>query len=359
MHRPLQSGKFSMEKLLETLPARPRMMGEADVALIEQILKNLPPNPRLLEIGPWLGGVSAQLAAHGELHVVDRFIWSDVNAENNPGVLASGESFRPVFEMLMASQGVSAQIHETEIDAFEWSGDPIDFCLIDAPRNSDDLWTCLRQILPSLTADGFVLIKHGLTPKHTDMLALLSSLTDAAIIQLVDTDQPAWCNIAALKAGPHLSDFSGKTAVEDWLTRPARPAGDCGGSTSEQLVLDIAKLAYLASHGLVSEALLQLRTQGPNPKLLSIWDRFEAEAPVDRDNELSFSVFSEIFEFHHSAVQKDMWAPANQSITWALRHSWSSYLSAPETAPFDVSRIAQSYSPGAVADFSAKESEVP
>lgn len=348
MHAPLPPGKFSLENAVDV----PCMMGETDLALIKQILSDLRPNARLLEVGPWLGGISQHLAQYGTLHVVDRFIWSDLNAQNHPDILSPGQSFRPLFEDYLAKQGATPVIHQTEIEDFAWGGDLLDFCLIDMPRTASDLWHCLHSIVPSLQSNGFLLVKHGLTPDHHDMTALLGALVDHGRLAPVRTDQPHWCNIAVFQAGPKsaqalphrnsleiITDVSGRHISHDIIT-------------PETLILSAARMGVIAAQGQTPAACSLLRHQKPDPQMLVAWGKLEPMLEVDSTHAGAFAAFCELLEYHHSAQSKSHWAPASQSLTWALRHSWAAYMDEKDTNDFDIDAIAYAFARG---DFNEDE----
>lgn len=301
------------------------MMGDADVALVDQILTKLPPDARLIEFGPWLGGVSQRLAKHGELHVVDRFTWSELNAKNYPDVLPMGESFRPLLEKRLRDQGLGAQVHESEIETFEWSGGTLDFCLIDAPRTAADLWTCLRSVSASLTPSAYVLVKHGLNPAHLEMLALIDLLIVKGVFELVETGQPAWCNIAALRyvgegAWPEVQD------ADQMLSDPLGLEVLAEDASREALILRMGRFAQFAALGHFDQALLYLKQHPVSVQALAVWDVIEPQMAVPREHEGGFAAVAELVSFHHSARSKSLWAPAEENLIWSLRHAWHAQL---------------------------------
>lgn len=318
MHGPLSEGKFSVENLPDT----PRMMGEADVALVDQILAKLPPEPRLIEFGPWLGGVSERLARRGELHVVDRFQWSELNAKNYPDVLPVGQSFRPLFEARLAQQGLGARIHQSEIEDFKWSGAKLDFCLIDAPRSAEDLLTCLRSIGASLAPSSYVLVKHGLNAAHLDMLSLIDVMIALGWFGLVKTEQPNWCNIAVLHSTEATSACMQETQAEALIASLNELDSFPESMTREALTLRIGRFAHWASEGHVDQALKLLKAQPVSPDVLAIWDVIEPQMVVSKEHEGIFAAFAELFCFHHGSREKTLWAPADESPIWAMRHAW-------------------------------------
>jgi len=177
------------------------MMSETDMSIVRMAAGLLPENATIIEFGPWLGAVSAVLAEYGEVHVVDRFIWTDQNESRVPGVAAVGESFKFAFENFMRLSNYKAIIHVADMREFKWLGKKIDLCMIDAPRKSNDLMGCLQAIASSLHQDTIVLVKNGFNPQYFDMMALVEVLLSQSIFDLIPTNQARWCNIAVLKSG--------------------------------------------------------------------------------------------------------------------------------------------------------------
>lgn len=322
MHGPISDGKFSVENLPET----PRMMGDADVALIDQILTKLPSHPRLIEFGPWLGGVSQRLAACGELHVVDRFEWSELNAKNFPDVLPEGASFRSIFETRLSENDLEAHVHVSEIDAFEWSGEPLDFCLIDAPRTATELLICLNSIGAALSSSSYVLIKHGLNPAHLEMVALIDLLIAKGFFELVDTGQPKWCNIAALRFVGEESVWPLSEEAGALLLDPLNLEKLGMDTNREALVLRLGRFAQFAALGQFDQALSKLRHHPVSSQALAVWDAIEAQIVVPRDLEGGFAAVAELVSFHHSARDKALWGSADENTIWSLRHNWVAHL---------------------------------
>jgi|GEM_PF-3406325 len=351
MHLPQSDGKFR----LQSPDSVPVMMGAADLALIQQMAADLPDQARLLEIGPWLGGVSQHLADHGTLHVVDHFRWSAQNAQKHPDLLPVGASFRPLFERHLQTQGKAARLSECDISAFEWSGGALDFCLIDAPRNREDLWLCLRQVLSALTETGVVLIKHGLNPAHLDMMALIEVLITHQVLELVLTGQPGWCNIAVLRRGEAGTELPTKAELALWLKTPCNIKRLPKDGPPERAFLMMAHLAELAAVGEPTAAFAALRQQRPDAALLAAWILLEPDIALNTAETGAFAAFADLVEYHHSADQKINWAPPDHSLAWALRHCWCAYVANQNGQAFALFEIVAAFEAGRIRDLLPKE----
>ncbi|QEE36014.1 hypothetical protein FTO60_10000 [Octadecabacter sp. SW4] len=323
------------------------MMGDTDVDVIEQIAGQLGGNARLIEFGPWLGGVTAVLAKYGECHVVDRFEWSDLNAERLPGLLSPGDNFRPEFERFMEESETQVVIHECAFRDFEWSGGAIDFCLIDAPRTGKDLLDCLRPISKALTKDARVLIKHGANAERFTFMADIYRLLAEGYFKLENVGQPKWCNLAVLRP-------TSKTAALgtlDWSTddRPTQICNDdlpdpWGGRMflAALYATVIERDGYHAAYALLHE-------QIPNRDLLRDWDVIDRSLASLGYDPTELAQFAAVLDAHNDVpgVPPRTMDP-HQSFPTALRYCWLSLADNPKRPDlFQTDAIAAAYLTGA------------
>ena len=186
----------------------PRMLGDTDVGVIMQFVEKLPADASILEVGPWLGGLTLLLSRHGRVTVADRFIWTDANADDYPGIAAPGESFRPAFEANMAAAGIHVDIIETTLPEMSWGGGSIDFVFVDAPRNAELLHGCFKGIASAVRPGALILVKQALNPAHFGMGAYLDALAGLGFVGSETTEQPEWCNIATVRVHPPRSPWN-------------------------------------------------------------------------------------------------------------------------------------------------------
>lgn len=305
---------------LENLPELPRMMGETDVALIKSILQKLPQIPRLIEFGPWLGGVSSLLAKYGELHVVDRFSWTAQNAASHPGVLSEGDNFRSLFKAGLSERGLTAESHETLYEDFLWVGETLDFCLIDAPRDGAGLLHCLQSISDSLSAEAYILVKHGLNPAQLEMMCLVDHLIRQGILSLVKTDQPKWCNIAVLRPGVEFDGLQTIELTDDIFTRIdlKTPNADPWGGPLFQM----ARLSYLCLVEDWPAAFSALSTLPQDTAHLAAWDAVEASLNIRQEAQPQLAIFSDLLCFQNAERSPQLAKPPETSLIWAIRSYW-------------------------------------
>lgn len=307
----------------------PRMMGDADLQLIVDVADLLSPGARILEIGPWLGGISVHLAERGELHVVDRFLWTEAHDRRVPGLVRVGASFRDIFSDTMAARGHAPTIHDTELRRFTWTGGTINLCLIDCPRTAVELLACLKSVGPALDKDGFVLVKHGLNPAHFEMAALLEILMARGIFALVPTEQPSWCNIAVLSPGPAISQLAeieldgGGLFLDSHIGRSVRDPW--GGH-----VLGLARLAQTLHMGQADAAYDQLDRLTPDVDSLYRWDEQESALLKAGASSDELAVFSAAVSFHNDPA-----AALNVPVAFAaspalgMRNHWRAHADRP------------------------------
>jgi hypothetical protein len=316
---------------IRALTEIPRMVGETDIRLIRAVAAHFPKNARLVEVGPGLGGVSIVLAGFGEVHVVDRFVWTEANAERYPGLAAPGDNFRPLYEELLRDYGADVTIHETTFQEFEWDGAEVDFCFIDGPRDAQNLLVCLAAMAPSLRPNAKVMIKNGLNAAYIDMMAFIHVLAALDIFRVVQTDQPHWCNIAVLEPGPELPRLTGLAVTDDLFTRcPLAPGiRDCRDGPS----LVLARLAQRLLGDDMNGAFRMLDQLPPSIDQIYAWDKLEAMLVTPAELSGAVAAFSEVFAWHNdvAAHTAGHYTPG-KSLTWALRAAWSNNADHPDRA---------------------------
>ena len=325
----------------------PRMMGDADLALIRDLAGRLRPDACLVEVGPWLGGVSRVLAGLGRLHVIDRFVWSDRNAESYPGIAQPGESFRAAFEANLADAPRPVQVHEADFRGFVWGGGPIDLCLIDAPRTAADLLACLRGLHSGLGDGSLILVKNGLSPAYPDLPALMEVLLGQGLLRPVPTRQAEWCNILAVTPGPEWGRLAALGEGAEALDRqPLAGVRDpWGGAT-----LALARIAERLRRGDWKGAVQRLAEIPPSHGCLRTWDTFERaldQVPCGPDG---LAILAELL-----AVQADPVVPLRLPVPPglgpipALRAYWANAAAQPwRAADFDADLLVAAWQKGAM-----------
>ena len=268
------SGDYELDKQTSAAPATPpRMLGESDVRVIMQFARKLQPDANILEIGPWLGGLTVLLAEFGRVTVLDRFIWSEANAENYPGIAAPEESFRPAFDAHMQSAGLVVDVVETTLPEFEWTGGALDFVFIDAPRDAALLHACFRAIATSLKPGACILIKHALNEQNFGMGAYLDALAGLGLVRIEASEQPDWCNIAAVTVVGSMPELADIGDVEELIASAPVTDGFTDPWYGHRLTL--FRLAYLATRERWSDAAALLSAMSPSPENQTIWDALE------------------------------------------------------------------------------------
>lgn len=283
-----------VDKDREVAVALPRMLGDTDVGLILDFAGRLPDGANILEVGPWLGGLTRDLARFGAVTVVDRFIWSEGNDVALPGLASPGDSFRPLFEENIETAGVSVQIVETDLINFEWHGGVIDLAVIDAPRTPDQLHNCLSTISGALQPNAVILVKHGLNRSDIGMGVYLDALMGLGVLEMVATEQPDWCNIAVLRPGPAIAKFPKESDALDLVRTAPLPRGISDPWYGR--LLSVARLGYLAQLQDWTHVWRRLADLPPSGDNLTLWDGLEANFHVpDESTDPNWAVFAEMF----------------------------------------------------------------
>ncbi|MEO1292874.1 MAG: class I SAM-dependent methyltransferase [Pseudomonadota bacterium] len=294
----------------------PRMVGDGDVALIASVASVLPPGAVAVEFGPWLGGLSVEIAPHADLHAVDSFVWTEDHDRRVPGLCAPGESFLAHYMAVLEELGLTATPHETLFEAFTWGGGPIDLVVIDGPKKARDLAPCLTAIWGSLKRDARILIKNGLKPFQTDVTAYLDAIVSDGHAEPVGGDVPVSSNILCLRP------------LDTDRPLPAAAAGQASGALLSALDLApehpfrLAPIVEALGGGNAAAAYDALSRMPPERRLRRQWEKQEPQLrkmKVDRD---LLATFSEMLAIHHAALPKALPEHFHQSGARALRGHW-------------------------------------
>ncbi|SFS22252.1 class I SAM-dependent methyltransferase [Yoonia litorea] len=268
------SGVSQLDKHSAASTVRPpRMLGETDVSVIMQFAAQLPPDAQILEVGPFLGGLTVELAKYGQVTVVDRFVWTSANEDNYPGLLQADESFHNLFRANMERAGLAIASIEATLPDLTWSGGKLDLVVIDAPRNAEQLHGCLKAICGALKPGAHVLIKHALNERDFGMGALVDALIGASMFDMVPVDQPAWCNIATIKATDQAGRLAEYDDVDELIANA--PMSDQPTDPWYGHRLSLFRLAQLALSRQWPEAFARLTELPASIETLHTWDDLE------------------------------------------------------------------------------------
>jgi predicted O-methyltransferase YrrM len=307
----------------EELGPPPRMLGDTEVAIIMDYAARLPAGAGILEVGPWLGGVTRLLAQHGNMTVVDRFIWTDANAKNYPGISAPEENFRSIFEAHMAAEGITARIIEATLPELAWPGGPLDFVLIDAPRTAEQLHGCMSAIAPVLKPGAYVIAKHALNRRDLGLGSYIDALIGLGFLRMVATRQPNWCNIVVLEATDRIAALAELEDPENVIS--TAPMTEDFTDPWYGRSLSVFRLAYLAQKGRWADAYARLSEIPPSSEILNLWDEMEPllHLPGNLEADGNNGVLSELMWVHNdSSVAARVPIQIGLSVAARLRAYW-------------------------------------
>lgn len=286
----------------------PRMVAQVDADLVAAHAALLTPQDTVIELGPWLGFLSARLAARAQLVVVDSFRWTKDHDRRVPGLHAPGASFRGTFEANLAQRGLTAQVVETDFARFRWTGGPVRLCVIDAPKSAEALAECLAGVWGGLGAGSVLVIKNAKNPSYPDLQALLAALDRADVLKPAEPAGAPSCNCAVLAPGPGFSADALGPAVKAAKEAPATPPETEPERTPE-------RLAERADAEETFAAMVRALTQSDFPRAYAALHRLPpaiahtANWRTLEDNLLrhgvdaeGLAVFDEILHFHTSAA---------------------------------------------------------
>ena len=283
----------------EERPLPPRMLGDTDVRVILEHAEKLPVGASILEIGPWLGGLTRLLARHGQMTVVDHFVWTEANAANYPGIAAPAGSFRSVFEANMAAEGIALQIIETNLPQLDWPGGMLDFVVIDAPRTPEQLHGCLVAIASELKPGAKVLIKNALNTRDLGLGAYIDALLGLGALTMDATDQPTWCNIAVLTVTQEMHGLLNFDSAEELI--PMSPMSEGFTDPWYGRSLSAFRIAHLGLIGRWADAYAQAAKIPANSDSLNLWDSIEPHllGGIAAEAEPFAAVLSELVWLHN------------------------------------------------------------
>lgn len=137
------------------------MSGPAWRPFLRELARAAPAETAIVELGSWMGAVTAQLALglrsrqerHGiVIHSYDR--WQATEAEVKKAwlkrriQLESGQDTLPLVKDILAPFGETIRFHKGQIIDAEWCGDPISVHIDDATKSTKPFYHSLRTFGP-------------------------------------------------------------------------------------------------------------------------------------------------------------------------------------------------------------------
>lgn len=313
--------RFVNDQLLNPARPIPGMVSDIDVTLVDQLSRELNPDDIALEMGPWLGRLSLQIARHAKLHAVDTFKWTADHDRRVPDVLAPGDSFESLYQEILRHRDCDVTTYQSSFANFQWTGGAINFCVIDSPKSAEALRECLLPVAPHLAPGAQVVVINGLHPKHREMTAYIGNLVAGGVFTLVDLNGNGKSKAAVIQAGPNLAAFddissSGSAAAVDLLTSKTE-----GATIPANMAL--ISIAELVKAERWADAYKELSDLPPSRENTFFWESLTSDMPRHVAEQPWFSVFSEIMGVHNDQIGEV--APAegfHRSISLALRAFW-------------------------------------
>lgn len=293
----------------------PSMVAKSDIDLIARHLDLLPPNPVIVEFGPWLGSISVHLAKAGQLHVVDNFIWTKDHARRVPDVLDPGDSFQALYEAVLKKRGLKAAVHVTPFTDFAWSGPKIDLVVIDGPKTVEGMIEILSKLIGHVGEDTIILIKNALNPSYPEVVLTFHALMRREALISTGIEGPAGSNMLACRVGPAFADIAeiAETAADEEHS-PQAQADDA--YLLAEIQRSLTKLDWQGAYD-------QLSKMSPSLRMLTAWDEVEGRLALSFDAQDQLAIFADIYAFHHgSAGIQPGSIPYGRSAAQAMRAYW-------------------------------------
>lgn len=280
------------------LDAHPRMAGKGDMRRVAAYALGLSPDEVILEMGPWLGFLSRELAKYGQLHVVDNFVWTKDHDRRLPGQILPGQSFRGLYESYMARTGTDVKIHQADFSTFVWTGPEIAMLVIDSPKTARALQICLSAVADKLKTGAKVLIKNGLNTKHHEMMAYIERLAKDGHFRFASDNSTDSSNVLALEATTHPRRT--RQALVDLLDPWARIAEPLALDVQPPAAFRMAALAQMVETGNWADAYKEVDALRPDPANIKLWDTVEHTIKTDAISPTDLALFSEVFHKHNT-----------------------------------------------------------
>lgn len=278
----------------------PRMVGTGDIALARKHAQTLPKGATIVELGPWLGAISCAVAEFGDLHVVDNFIWTKDHARRVPDVVTPGASFRPLFEAIAAAMKVAPTLHESAFETFEWPGGAIDLLIIDSPKTTEALCSCLTPVAPALSRGATVLLKNGLNPKNHEMLEYVERLVSAGLFTYAPENAEMTSNILVLHAGD-ISETC-REILEEKRHVSLEPGEADENSPLAMGPFMVSTITKLVEAGNWAGAYAELAKLPADTSNLHLWERLEPSIDTRRISAADLAVFSDLMAHHNNPM---------------------------------------------------------
>ena len=299
----------------------PSMTSDSDAAVVRAHLEQHGTVRRVLELGPWLGALTLNFASVEEVHVVDNFHWTKDHDRRVPNLLQPGDSFKDTFAALMDKHGLSPVIHHSDFSAFQWSGGPIDLCVIDSAKTALALRECLNAVASGLSKGSSVLIKNGLHPSFLDMMLYLQRLAEHGVFRIDPAEQSEASNIIVLRVEQDAPALKKSLAAIDPEETSSTPA--IKGALEPFPAFQAAILIKLACEENWASAYAALDASSSDPALLRHWKSQHKTVLAAVKDIKQLDWFSTVLRAHTSAAAgKDSSQNFSKSLDATLSAFW-------------------------------------
>ena len=308
----------------------PRMVSDSDVALVSEFASGLKADDVVLEFGPWLGGLSLNLARKCTLHVVDSFVWTKHHARRVEGLHDPGEDFQSSLEKILETRQLKCVIHKSTFSKFRWAGGKISAVVIDAPKTGSGFIDCIQSVVANLNSDGHILLKNGLASNCADMTACVERLIQNGTLRVPDAKIVSDSNILILQPGPSAASFEPALATRSGRTKPKSLAQRL--SLPPGHAFQASELVDLASKGDFSTA-YEVLAKLPSSRILAReWDAAEPGLRRSTPDLNALAELSDIVVAHSGDTGAGLPYPVHKSRALSLRSYWLCAKDCPQPA---------------------------
>lgn len=165
------------------------MMSKSEESRITAFAQNVTGAQCVVEIGCWVGESTKAILRGfgGQLHLIDKFVWTSDHFEKYPDIAAVGADFSAITRENLSDFDSEGEIHIHKISAEEFNpallgNTPVGLLILDGPKDPRLVQHLILQFVPHMAQTGRILVKHVASPQYTDLMDVFVRLIYAEVI---------------------------------------------------------------------------------------------------------------------------------------------------------------------------------
>lgn len=165
------------------------MMSKSEESRITAFAQSVKGLNCVVEVGCWVGESSKAILQGfgGDLHLIDKFVWTSDHNDKYPGILDVGGDFSQITRENLSGFERSGRIHihessAEEFDTAAFGNASIGMLLLDGPKDARLVQQLVLKFIPHMASSGRILIKHAASTRLTDLLDVMVRLIEAEVL---------------------------------------------------------------------------------------------------------------------------------------------------------------------------------